>query len=972
MKVLKKLLWLGAVVTMSLGLGLAASSCDKDTSADSGVPGDESAGAPSADSGSVPGDNLDYVYRISVQNATGFGFSGVTVTLKDGDTEVASATTNRSGNANFLEGEVTLGEYTVEIETPKGYALASDEALTTFATAGTQYPVVINPTGVIQEAAPSNTRYKLGDVMYDFTIYLSDGKSYTLSEVLETKDMVFLNFWATWCSPCKAEFPYLHNVASAYNQTISVLAVSTSDSKAAVASFKDSGGYTYFNMASSGANLTTMFSVSSIPHSIIIDRYGVVVFNHVGSMPSEGAFTSRFDQFIGEDYLPTVLGSVAEEGGDGAETPAEQMKPTVEAPAIDDLKNAFVSSDGSADGFTFRYQEEDGLKEGDEKYDAYNWPWVIEEETDGGKYLAASNATIHGSYAILYSTVTVQGGDALTFDYKVGTEEGYDVLYVMLNNAVIAKYSGNHKDEWNTAYAYVFERHEAGEQQIAFVYLKDSEDSYDAYGNVVQIKDLRIERESDLTDKSDDINIFRNAATDFNASASAVTRYYNYVDVRLWSDGYYHVEGKNGKEGGEYLYANLMNSSLWSNNSVWQLADNDCVIVDGINLQGALEEYCWEATQVTTVYGYTLVTEDLMYLLKALVKNTDPTALYTSKDEADARNAWSGAHHEDEWLELCVFWEHYGKASLPSDPMAGITFSSAIPMQEGKNDVSVPYAISPRGFKYKFTPTRSGAYKVYSTGTSDSFAFLVDDDRETMLGYWDNKVFETTIKDENGNSVTDGNFEFYWYFEKDRTYYLLFTTYMDDPAEYNVNIDYLGVEYTYLENAAIGPYSVNLVTFELFLPDAIEFEYADKTKTYVYANDAVKIPREGDGYYHQKNVDGSLGGIIYLDLDRPTAFFTDAISLYDICREAYEIKDETKRAFYIPEYKKDFTEKVYAVCDMATTKLPSDPTYGFAPVDKDLYELINKIVLSGKYGGGIDSTWLLLCYYMRTVSANND
>ncbi len=959
MKLLKKLLWLGAALTVSLGFGLAASSCDGDSSADGeSVSASDSSEAPSTD-------NLDYVYRVSVRNATGFGFSGVTVTLKDGDTEIASTTTNRSGNANFLEGDVALGEYSIDVDLPRGYELSSD-ALTTLAKGSTHYPVEITPTGVIKEEAPLNTRYKLGDVMYDFTIYLSDGKKYTLSEVLETKEMVFLNFWATWCTPCKSEFPALHNATSLtkYNQSVSVLAVSTTDNKTAVASFKDSQGYTNFNMATSGANLTNMFNVSGIPHSIIIDRYGVVSFNHVGSMPSVGEFTSRFDQFIGEDYLPTVIGTTADDGGDSEDTPVEQIKPDVAAPAISDLKNAFVSSDGTANGFAFRYQEEEGLKEGDEGYDAYNWPWVIKAE-NGEKYLEASNASIHGSYSILYSTVAVKGGDVLTFDYKVGTEENYDILYVMLNNAVIAKYSGDLKNSWNTAYAYVFEEHEAGNQEIAFVYLKDSSDDDPTNGNVVQIKNLRIGSVNDLASKSDDINIFRNAATDYNGATDATTRYRNYATVSLWSDGYYHVST------GEYLYANLMNSSLWSNNSVWQLADNDCIIVDGINLKSALEDYCWEATQITTVTGYTLVTEDLMHLLKATVKNTSPTALYTSQEEADKRNAWSGVHHDDEWLELCVFWEHYGTASLPSDPMAGITFSSAIEMQEGDNHVSVPYAMSPRGFKYKFIPERSGAYRVKSTGTSDTFAFLMDNDRETMLGYWDNKVFESTIKDENGTDMTDGNFEFHWYFEAGRTYYLLFTTYMDVSAEYNVNIEWLGESYTYLENAAIGPYSANLITFELFLPDAIEYEYADTAETYIYANDPTKTPAKGDGYYHQKNEDGSLGGIIYLDLNRPTAYFTEAVSIHDICESAKDVA-ETKRAFYIPEYGEDYTDELNALWFDSTDKLGTDVTYGFAPVNKDVYELINKIVLSSKYGGGIDSTWLLLCYYERTVSADND
>ncbi len=57
------------------------------------------------------------------------------------------------------------------------------------------------------EGAPAY--YWLGDKMDDFTVTMSDGKEMTLSKILETKELVILNFWATWCGPCRMEFPYM-------------------------------------------------------------------------------------------------------------------------------------------------------------------------------------------------------------------------------------------------------------------------------------------------------------------------------------------------------------------------------------------------------------------------------------------------------------------------------------------------------------------------------------------------------------------------------------------------------------------------------------------------------------------------------------------------------------------------------------------------------------------------------------------
>ncbi len=933
MKLFKKILWLSATLVALAGFGTMAACDDTDSSSSESSSVSDSTSSDTAsseaNSSSVDDNNYAYVYRIRVQNETGFGFSGVSVTLKDGDTVIASKKTNASGNANFLENDVAqVGNYTVVIENaPAGYALP-ETAQQTIALAGTETIVVLTPTGILQGEPPAGTYYQLGDVVHDFTVTLSDNTTYTLSEVLQEKDLVLLNFWATWCTPCKDEFPAMHNAALAYQDSVSVLAVSTTDAKSAVADFKTSNAYDAFNMAPAGsANLATMFAVSSIPHSVMIDRYGVVVYNEIGSMPSMSAFTVQFDKFIGEDYVPTVVGGNqgGNEGG-GEDTGPEQMKPNVPYADVNEIKDALTK-----EAFTFRNQEE-GVVAGDPEYDEYNWPWVVGEDKT---YVYASNKNIHSSYSILYADITVKSGDVLTFDYKVGTERNCDFLYVMLDGVIIKEFSGSYAENWNTVQAYVFKDFEAGEHELAFAFVKDSDKT--ANDDVVCIKDLRIQTLAELDSPDVDANVFRFAATVKNDDPNAKTQFKNYVDVYLnEEDEYYHV----GSVDGPVLYANMLNATPWNETSVWLLAYYDYVVGGGMNYHYAIESFAWEASQVTAVSGYTPVTEDLKYLLDAACRYVT----YGQK--------WEGEYHDKEWLELCVYYEHYGQTELPEDPMAGITFTGAIPMQEGANEVNVPYAINPRGFKYKFIPERSGAYHVYSTGDSDPVVFLMDSDRTTMLGDWDNKVFVEVYKDEYGVDVTDGNFEFFWYFEEGETYYLLFTTYLDQAATYNVNIDYLGETYTYLENAAVGPYSANLNTFELFIPGAIEYAYSD--------------PAEGgDGYYHHVLENGELGGIIYLDVNRPTAFFT-TISLYDICRDAEKYAPE-KRALYINGV--DYTDIFQQICFRAM--LQTGDKKGFAAVDQELFDLLCILTRSAKYDG-IHNSWLLLCYYEKTLAPSQD
>ncbi len=959
MKLLKKILLLGAMLSTLAGFGAVASACDQTGGGNSLSDGSYSQNDGSDDTSDSSGEEVSnaFVYRVSVKNTTGFGFSKITVNLMQGDEIVASKKTMASGNANFLEDDIAAGEYTVQLENiPVGYVLEEpDRVYKTSTDAGTTTTVVIKPTGMLTGEAPQNTKYSLGSVVYDATMTLATGKTYTLSEVLAEKKMILVNFWATWCGPCKSEFPAMHNAVSARESDVSVLAISTTDGKDAVYDFQFAeNNYEKFNMAASGSgNLANLFGVAgqnaSIPHSFIIDRYGVVVYDEVGSITSANAFLSLFDRFTGEDYESTVLGSGNVEEDDGNQGGViEQIKPTVEAPKPEEIKTAFA--DSSASGFAFRFQEKDEngdvLLPDSEQYDEYNWPWVV-----GEGYIKPSNANIHNSYSILYATMTAKAGDVLTFDYKVGSELDCDILYVMLDKTVVKKYSGNNANAWLTDWAYVFTADEVGEHEIAFMFVKDSESTH--YEDVVQLKNLRIIPESDLDSPSVSANIFRNAATVRNENGA--TQYKNYITpVYNANDQYYHV----GNENGPVLYANMLNSSLWNRYSVWELAYNDYIVGNGVNYHTLMEDFAWEAAQVTTVSGYTPVTKDLRSLLDAAVK-------YCTFEQN-----WKGAYHENEWLELCVYWQHYGQTELPADPMASITFTAAIAMHasaEGcahttdctcANEVNVLYNINPRGFKYKFIPEKSGAYKVYSTGSVNSQAFLLDSDRKTHLGFWDNKVFVETIEDSQGNLIADNNFEFYWYFEEGKTYYILFATYLDMTATYDVYIDYLGATYTYLENAAVGPYSANLNTFELFLPDAIEYTYYDET------DDGVD-----NGFYYHKLADGSRGGKIYLDVNRPTAFFNTAVSLYDICRDAeknYNTPESIpKRALYIDgvDYTDDFFDICYEACGVPKT----DPYYGFAVIDKELFDLLQTIILSTKYDG-IETSWLLLCYYEKTLA----
>ncbi len=114
-----------------------------------------------------------------------------------------------------------------------------------------------------------------------------DGKDVKLAE-LKGK-VVIVDFWATWCGPCKASFPYLQKVYDKYrsNQNVLILAVNTSEQKQGkerldlVKQFMSDNKYT-FPVLIDDQGVAQKFGVEGIPTKYVIDKQGTLRFESVG------------------------------------------------------------------------------------------------------------------------------------------------------------------------------------------------------------------------------------------------------------------------------------------------------------------------------------------------------------------------------------------------------------------------------------------------------------------------------------------------------------------------------------------------------------------------------------------------------------------------------------------------------------------------------------------------------------------
>ena len=160
-------------------------------------------------------------------------------------------------------------------------------------------------------SAYNPSSYSVGDYMADFTISDINGTEYRLYDLLKEKDAVVLNFWYCGCDPCKKEFPALNSAYNNYKDSVEVLAINdyASDTKADVAAYAANKNLT-LDMPLFKTNPGSVLSISRFgsgahPTTVVIDRYGVISFVHVGNETSAAKWESLFAYFTSASYNGT-------------------------------------------------------------------------------------------------------------------------------------------------------------------------------------------------------------------------------------------------------------------------------------------------------------------------------------------------------------------------------------------------------------------------------------------------------------------------------------------------------------------------------------------------------------------------------------------------------------------------------------------------------------------------------------------
>jgi cytochrome c biogenesis protein CcmG/thiol:disulfide interchange protein DsbE len=119
----------------------------------------------------------------------------------------------------------------------------------------------------------------------DFALSDLQARSVVLSSLRGR--IVLINFWATWCDPCRAELPLLDRIARKHPDSLRVIGVETGDPEDAVRSFAEPLGLTALTVVSDPAYATRdLYLVRGLPTSFFVDSNGTVRRIKIGALDS--------------------------------------------------------------------------------------------------------------------------------------------------------------------------------------------------------------------------------------------------------------------------------------------------------------------------------------------------------------------------------------------------------------------------------------------------------------------------------------------------------------------------------------------------------------------------------------------------------------------------------------------------------------------------------------------------------------
>jgi peroxiredoxin len=125
-----------------------------------------------------------------------------------------------------------------------------------------------------------------GNRARDFTLNALDGTEVSLSDFDDS--VVLVNFWASWCAPCRAEIPDFEEAYRAHKDDgFVVLGINVEEPNKVIEPFVDSMGMTYPVLLDERGQVMQEYRAMGLPMSLLVGRDGVIQKRHMGTLTAD-------------------------------------------------------------------------------------------------------------------------------------------------------------------------------------------------------------------------------------------------------------------------------------------------------------------------------------------------------------------------------------------------------------------------------------------------------------------------------------------------------------------------------------------------------------------------------------------------------------------------------------------------------------------------------------------------------------
>ena len=134
----------------------------------------------------------------------------------------------------------------------------------------------VRRTGIADESAPGLIASAKAKPAPPFTIAdAATGKQFSLATAAKSQPLV-LDFWATWCGPCRAELPHLETLSQKYAGRAAFYGINSSDSPNVTTAYARQNNLTFPTLSDTDHHVAFQYGADSIPLLVVVDTHGKV------------------------------------------------------------------------------------------------------------------------------------------------------------------------------------------------------------------------------------------------------------------------------------------------------------------------------------------------------------------------------------------------------------------------------------------------------------------------------------------------------------------------------------------------------------------------------------------------------------------------------------------------------------------------------------------------------------------------